>query len=65
MLLNDSYKFFKQPIDFIGIPGRFDMNGFTMSSRAVSLTFYSKLDDVTPEQLQNSLQVRSYKTSAV
>ena len=37
------------------------MNGFTMSSRTLSLTFYSKLDDVTPEQLKNSLQVRSYK----
>ena len=50
---------------FIGIPGRFDRNGFTMSSKSTSLTFYSKLDDVSLEQLRDSLQVRSYKTSAV
>ena len=36
-----------------------------MSSKSTSLTFYSKLDDVSPEQLRDSLQVRSYKTSAV
>ena len=51
--------------NFTGLPGRFDRNGFTMSSKSTSLTFYSKLDDVSPEQLRDSLQVRSYKTSAV
>ena len=55
----------KSSLNFLGIPGRFDRNGFTMNSKSISLTFYSKQDDVTPEQLRDSLQVRSYKISAV
>ena len=50
---------------FIGIPGRFDTNGFIMGTGSFSLTFYSKLDGITPQQLKNSLQVRSYKGWAV
>ena len=50
---------------FIGIPGRFDTNGFIMGTGSFSLTFYSKLDGITPQQLKNSLQVRSYKSLAV
>ena len=50
---------------FTGIPGRFDTNGFIMGTGSFSLTFYSKLDGITPQQLKNSLQVRSYKSLAV
>jgi hypothetical protein len=46
-----------------GLAGRFEKNGFLMSSPEASVKFYSKLADLTSEDVADSLNVRSYKDS--